>query len=97
VCIHLQANTAVSWNANASIRFIIFTHKYTWFKVIPHYMRCCYRKQNNQTEKWKKNKNNYDSRTNYPWGPLVSIQMQCLFLLNKRKIKSLQIKKYIFL
>jgi hypothetical protein len=53
-------------------------------------MGCCY---NNKIKylnrKVKKNKNNYDRWTNHLWGPLVSIQMQCQYLiklLNKRKI-----------
>jgi hypothetical protein len=99
VCVHLQRNTGVSGNANTSKMFIVFTHPYSWIWVPPFYMGCCY----NNKIKWlnkkvKNNKNNYDSRTNHLWGLLVSIQMQCLFLiklLNKRKIKSLSKKKII--
>jgi hypothetical protein len=45
----------------------------------------------------KNNRNNYDKQNNHLWGPLISIQMQCQYLiklLNKRKMKSLQKKKY---
>jgi hypothetical protein len=90
VCIHLQTNMGASGNANASIKFKFFIHGYSWIRVIFVYMGYCYNNEIKQLNKKIKNKNNYDCRTNHLWGLLVSIQMQCQFLiklLNKRKIK----------
>jgi hypothetical protein len=99
VCVHLQTKTGVSGNANVCIGFTTSIYIYTWFIIIPHYIGCCY---NNKIKllnrKVKNNKINYDSRTNHLWGPPVSIQMQCLFLIKlliKRKIKLLKKKIYI--
>jgi hypothetical protein len=94
VCVHLQTNTAVSRNGNASERSIAFSYIYTWIGITPHYMRvCCNNRIKQSNTKLKNKKNNYNARNNHLWGHPVSIQMQCLFLiklLNKRKIKSLQ-------
>jgi hypothetical protein len=101
VCVHLQTNTVVSGNANDNRSFTIFTHTYARIGVPPLYMGCCYDNKIKQLNKKVKNsKDKYISRTNHLWGPLVSIQMQYLFLiklLNKREIKSLKQEKYIFL
>jgi hypothetical protein len=82
VCVHLQTNTGVSGNAHVSKRFRVFTHIYFWIIVIPAYMGCCYNNKINQlNRKVKYNKSNNDGGTNHLWELLISIQMQCLFLI----------------
>jgi hypothetical protein len=103
VCVHLQTSIAVSANANASGRFIVFTHIYYWIGIFPLYIGCCYNNKIKQLKrKVKNNRNNYDRRTNHHhlWRALVSIQVQYQYLtklFNKKKLKSLQQRKKIFL